>query len=208
MGGGTQPPELVEHFLELAGGPGRARIAVLPMASGSPESGPGKAAQLRAMGAEAVVGGTSAGAAVMSDSMLTGAQFRAGEDTAGFHGDEYPRVARGSIPLAPAFGFVRGALVDQHFLRRERHNRLLSVVLERPWLLGVGIDGGTALRVDPDGRWTVLGASAAVVYDARRARVTPRGAPALGAAEVRMHLLPAGSTFDPRTGRAALPGHE
>jgi cyanophycinase len=264
VGGGTQPTELVAHFVELAGGPGRARIAVLPMASGSPESGPDKAGQLRALGADvfvldvtraqaagdsaarllddatgvwftggdqsrltaailgtpvldavrarwragAVVGGTSAGAAVMSDSMLTGAQFRAGEDTAGFHGDEYPRVARGSIPLAPAFGFVRGALVDQHFLRRERHNRLLSVVLERPWLLGVGIDEGTALRVHPDGRWTVLGASAAVVYDARRARVTPPGAPALGAAEVRMHLLPAGSTFDPRTGRATLPAHE
>ncbi len=261
VGGGTQPPELVAHFVELAGGPGRARIAVLPMASGSPRSGREKAEQLRALGADAfvldvsreqarsdsaarlldgatgvwltggdqsrlatailgtpvlealrrrfregaVVGGTSAGAAVMSDSMLTGAQFRAGEDTAGFHGDEYPRVARRSIPLAPAFGLLRGALVDQHFLRRERHNRLLSAVLERPHLLGVGIDEGTALRVDPDGRWAVLGSSVVVLYDPRGARVTPEGAPALGAAGVRMHLLPAGSTFDPRTGRVTLP---
>ncbi len=49
VGGGAQPPELVEHFVELAGGPGRARIAVLPMASGSPRSGPEKAEQLRGL---------------------------------------------------------------------------------------------------------------------------------------------------------------
>ena len=36
----------------------------------------------------------------------------------------------------------------------------------------------------PDGRWSVFGASVVVV---------------------RMHLLPAGSSFDPRTGRAVLP---
>ncbi len=261
VGGGAQPPELVEHFVELAGGPGRARIAVLPMASGSPRSGPEKAEQLRGLGADAfvldvtreqatsdsaarlldgvtgvwltggdqsrltaailgtpvldavraryregaVVGGTSAGAAVMSDSMITGAQFREGEDTAGSHGDVYPRVARSTIVLAPAFGFLPGALVDQHFLRRERHNRLMSVVLERPHLVGVGIDEGTAIRVDPDGRWTVVGVSSVLVLDPRGAHVTPTDAPVLGAGEVRMHLLPAGSVFDPRTGRAQLP---
>ncbi|HEX2094455.1 MAG TPA: cyanophycinase [Longimicrobiaceae bacterium] len=262
VGGGTQPPELVAHFVELAGGAGRARIAVVPMASGdAEEAGREKAEQLRGLGADAfslnltraqaqgdsavrlldgatgiwfsggdqsrltavlqgtpvltaiharyragaVVGGTSAGAAVLSDSMLTGSQFRPGADTAGYYGDEYPRVARRAIQVVPGFGFLPGAIVDQHFLRRERHNRLLSVVLERPALVGVGIDESTALRVDPDGRWTVVGASAVLVYDARPARVTPPGAVVLGAAGVRMHLLPAGSTFDPRTGRATLP---
>jgi cyanophycinase len=155
--------------------------------------------------AGAVVGGTSAGAAIMSDSMITGDQVRAGEDTVGYFGDEYPRVARDAIVIAPGFGFLHGAIVDQHFIRRERHNRLVSAVLERPTLLGVGIDEGTALRVDPDGRWGIEGASAVFIYDARNAVVTPPGAPRLGAASVRLHLLPAGSTFDPRTGEARLP---
>ncbi|MEJ7812490.1 MAG: cyanophycinase [Gemmatimonadaceae bacterium] len=155
--------------------------------------------------AGAIVGGTSAGAAIMSDSMITGDQIRAGEDTSGYFGDEYPRVARRAIIVVPGFGLLPGAIVDQHFIRRERHNRLLAVVLERPAMLGVGIDEGTALRVDPNGMWAIEGASAAVVYDARAARVTAAGAPALGAADVRIHVLPAGSTFDPRTGRARLP---
>ena len=96
--------------------------------------------------------------------------------------------------------------MDQHFVRRRRHNRLLSLVLENPTLVGVGIDESTALEVGPDGVWRVLGESVAVVFDARKAAVTPAAAPALGAAGVRLDVLPAGSTYDPRTGTAVLPG--
>jgi len=157
--------------------------------------------------AGAVVGGTSAGAAIMSDSMITGDQIRPGEDTVGYFGDEFPRIARKTIVIAPGFGFLPSTIVDQHFVRRERHNRLISAVLERPTMLGVGIDESTALRVDPDGRWAVEGASTAVIYDARAAEVTPPGVAPLGASSVRLHILPAGSTFDPGAARARLPGN-
>jgi cyanophycinase len=152
-----------------------------------------------------VIGGTSAGAAIMSDSMLTGNQFR--PDTAGpaYYDDNYPAIARKTIEIVPGLGFLHGAIVDQHFIRRERHNRLISVVLERPTLIGVGIDESTALEVEPDGRWQVLGASSAVVYDARHARVTESGAPLLGASEVRLSILPSGSWYDPKSGKASLP---
>lgn len=263
VGGGSQPPALVSRFVELAGGPGRARIAVIPMASEeAEEGGREKAEQLRGLGAEtvvvnitraqaqgdsavrlldgvtgvwfnggdqsrltdallgtpvlraiharyregAVIGGTSAGAAIMSDSMLTGNQVAEGEDSIGYHGDEYPRIARRTIEVVPGLGFLPGTLVDQHFLRRERQNRLLSVVLERPSMIGVGIDEGTAVIVRPDGWWEVTGASSVLLMDARQAEVTPAGAPLLGASGIRMLLLPAGSLYDPRTARARLPG--
>jgi cyanophycinase len=106
----------------------------------------------------------------MSDSMLTGNQYRAPPDTNGYYGDEYDSIARHFIEVVPGLGFLSGAIVDQHFITRERHNRLLSVVLERPTLIGVGIDEGTALEVEPGGGWRVLGASAVVVYDVRAAR--------------------------------------
>jgi len=262
VGGGTQPDELVAHFVALAGGPGRARIAVFPMASAAPaEAGREKVEQLRQFGAEAfsldlsraqaesdsaarrlegvtgvwfpggdqarlapvlagtavleaihrlyrggaVIAGTSAGAAVMSDSMITGEQWRSGADTLGYYGDEFPRVARRTIRLAPGFGLLPGGIVDQHFLRRERHNRLLAATLEHPGLLGVGIDESTALQVEPDGTWRVVGESAVLVLDAREATITPENARVLGARGVRMHLLPAGSVFDPESGEARLP---
>ena len=97
-------------------------------------------------------------------------------------------------------GFLPEAIVDQHFIRRERHNRLMSAVLERPSLLGVGIDESTALEVRPDGRWRVLGESAVVIYDARRAHVTDGRQPLLGATGLQVHVLPSGAVFDPRTG--------
>lgn len=94
-------------------------------------------------------------------------------------------------------------MIDQHFLRRKRHNRLISLVLERAPHLGAGIDESTARIVRPDSTWHVRGASVVVIYDARPAAVTPAGQ-VLGASGVRMHVLPAGSTFDPRTGTSVL----
>ena len=261
VGGGRQPAALVERFVELAGGAGRARIAVIPTASGAPErSGQGKVDELREYGAQAfslhldraqaesdsaalllegvtgvwftggdqtrlppvlagtrvldairarysegaVIGGTSAGAAIMSDSMLTGEQILAGEDTIGYHGDEFSRVARGAIRVVAGFGFLDDAIVDQHFLERERHNRLLSVVLERPSLIGVGISESTAIEVSPDGGWTVLGAGSVLIFDARRATITPPQGSLLGAVNVLTHLLPSGSRYHPETGAAVL----
>ena len=97
-----------------------------------------------------------------------------------------------------------GVTVDQHFLRRRRHNRLISVVLEHPTIVGVGIDESTALIVSADAPWEIIGASQATVYDARRSSITPTGK-TLGASNVQEHVLPAGSRFDLATARATLP---
>jgi cyanophycinase len=155
--------------------------------------------------AGAVIGGTSAGAAVMSAQMLTGDERRPGgarpvRDSS----DGFMTIDRNNVVVDSGFALMTDAIVDQHFLRRKRHNRLVSLVLEQPVHLGVGIDESTALVVEPDGRWRVAGASVAVIYDARASVVTPPGA-TLGASGMRMHVLPAGSRFDPRTGRATLP---
>jgi cyanophycinase len=156
--------------------------------------------------AGAVIGGTSAGAAVMSAQMLTGDERRPGgaRPVRDSSADGFLTIDRNNIVVDSGFALVTNVIIDQHFLRRKRHNRLVSLVLEHPVRLGVGIDESTALVVEPDGRWRVAGASVAVVYDARESAVTPSGT-TLGAAGMRMHVLPAGGRFDPRTGRATLP---
>jgi len=264
VGGGPIPPEISRRFVELAGGPDKARIVVFPMASGDPDAGIEmtgdferlgaraerivldhaqadteeavkrldgvtgiwfgggdqanltaalggtrvEAAMHRLLAAGAVLGGTSAGAAVMTTPMLTGEERHVG----GLRPPADPKsplaaymtVARDDVETVPGFGFLSGAVVDQHFIRRRRSNRLLSVVLEHPHLVGVGIDESTAVEVGPDGRWRVLGESAAMIFDARRARITPAGAPALGATGVSLLILPAGSIYDPASGEATL----
>lgn len=149
--------------------------------------------------AGAVVGGTSAGAAVMTTAMLTGNRQQGSEGTA------MPAIARGLFEIDEGFGFLPGAIVDQHFLQRSRHNRLLSAVLERPGLLGVGIDEQTAILVRPDGRWEILGDSYVKVFDARRARIAPDGGPLTGSSDITLHLLPSRSIYDPANGTSRLP---
>jgi len=97
--------------------------------------------QLKALLARGgVIGGTSAGAAVMSRVMIA----------SGF------REAR----LAQGFDFLDGAVVDQHFIKRNRIRRLAGVVKQFPNLIGLGIDETTALVVDIQGkRVRVIGGS-------------------------------------------------
>lgn len=152
----------------------------------------------------ATFGGTSAGAAVMSSVMLTGDERHPGGDRPDTT-QAYITIARDNVITVEGFGLVRNAIVDQHFVRRKRNNRLLSLVLEHPDLIGVGVDESTALVIDAQDRWSVIGESVAVIFDARAATITPASSRVLGAADVRLSVLPAGSRYDPATGRATLP---
>ena len=154
--------------------------------------------------AGAVVGGSSAGAAVMSLIMLTGDERHPGGDRPDTT-QAYITIARNNVITIEGFGLVRNAIVDQHFVRRKRNNRLLSLVLEHPELLGVGIDESTALVIDSEDRWSVIGASVVVIYDARHAAITPQSSRVLGASGLILSVLPAGSSYDPATGRVTLP---
>lgn len=156
--------------------------------------------------AGAVVGGTSAGAAVMSDPMIVGDERRpGGARPVREGGDGWMTIDRDNVVLVPGFGLLPGVTVDQHFLRRRRHNRLMSVALERAPHLAVGIDESTALVVTAGGVWEVVGESQVVVYDSRQAHVTPAGT-SLGGTGVQVHVLPSGATWRPAGGAPpALP---
>lgn len=145
----------------------------------------------------AVIGGTSAGASVMSSVMLTGKRRspRTREES------EQQNIARGMQEVSEGFGVFQGAIVDQHFMHRARYNRLISAVLDHPQLLGVGIDEETALLVHPDGQWEVIGNYYVKIFDARRSRIVDDDGPMAKASDIRMHILPAGSTFDPQKRR-------
>jgi cyanophycinase len=154
----------------------------------------------------AVIGGTSAGAAAMSSMMITGDERRlGGRRPPSDSSQAYITIDRDNVVTATGLGFISGAIVDQHFVRRKRQNRLVSLVLENPSLIGVGIDEATAIVVRPDGTWDVIGESVAVIFDARRSAISSRSEP-LGASGIQMHVLPSGSRFDPAKGRVLRVG--
>jgi len=142
--------------------------------------------------AGAVMSGTSAGAAVMSRVMITGDERRPLKKD-----DNWQTIEADNVVTTDGLGFIDDAIVDQHFMRRRRHNRLISLVLEQPKLLGIAIDEETATWVKPDRTFEVVGNGPVLVIDASQANaVRDAGSVALRGADLRMHVLRSGSQFD------------
>jgi cyanophycinase len=99
--------------------------------------------------------GTSAGASVMSDTMLVGG----GEEGSA-------RIGR-TVRMAPGLALVSDVLIDQHFAERGRVGRLLGAVAQNPRLLGLGIDENTAVVMTGGRRFRVLGEGAVYAFNAR-----------------------------------------
>lgn len=90
----------------------------------------------------AMIAGTSAGAAVMSELMITGDELRYPDYTSTFR-----TIESENIKLGRGLGLVTTAIIDQHFVWRSRHNRLLTAIIEHPEIMGIGIDESTAILV-------------------------------------------------------------
>jgi len=130
-----------------------------------------------------VLAGTSAGAAMMSSTMILGGRE--------------PSPSTASVRTGPGMEFLPGVLIDMHFASRGRLNRLLSAIAMFPHELGLGIDENTAILVDGD-QFEVIGAGSVTVIDAGPA--TTIGTPEDGDGPVtlvgvRLHVLPAGYAF-------------
>jgi cyanophycinase len=104
-----------------------------------------------------IVAGTSAGAAVMSKMMISGNQIKYPKYTGDFQ-----TIESNNIELTDGLGLIDNVIIDQHFIKRMRMNRLISVVLENPSITGIGIDEATAIFVNGDSA-TVIGESQVIV---------------------------------------------
>ncbi len=132
------------------------------------------------------IAGTSAGTAIMSEVMLTGQVI---SPYTSFDG-----IRPNMVETTQGFGFLKKIIIDQHFLKRGRQNRLISTVLDQPHLVGVGVDEATAILVNEDESFTVLGDSSVMIIDARKARVSIRNS-VYETQGLVIHLLSAGFSF-------------
>lgn len=143
--------------------------------------------------AGAVIGGTSAGAAIMSDPMVT-----QGDSTAAL----LPGMAGEPLDLGRGLGFISDVLVDQHFGERARLGRLaVALTNERqPNRIGFGIDEDTAVVIDlADETARVAGSGYVTILDARAAVRSTDGRIAINGLQVG--LGGSGDVIDLATGR-------
>ena len=132
------------------------------------------------------VGGTSAGASILSSHMVA---FGSGGAT--------PKQRMST--LAAGLALVEGCVIDQHFDQRNRYGRLLSLVAQSPALLGIGIDEDTGAVIGADDVLEVVGRGSVTLLDGRHlvtnAYEAKRTAPLLVSGAV-VHVLPSGCRFD------------
>jgi cyanophycinase len=137
----------------------------------------------------AVIGGTSAGAAMMPDQMIVG-------------GASVSNPTVDAVELGPGMGFLPGVVVDQHFSQRGRLGRLLAALVLEPAVLGLGIDEDTGIIVAGD-EFEVIGSGAVTVVDETTATHNNlegllRDEP-IALCNVKLHILPQGYRFNWKT---------
>ncbi len=136
----------------------------------------------------AMIAGTSAGAAVQSRLMITGDQKKHPEYTGYFE-----TIEADNMILEEGLGLIEDVIIDQHFIQRQRLNRLIAVILENPGYLGVGIDESTAIHVKGDSA-TVYGVSQVIVLGHPEGRTALQDG-LLGGHDLKLSVLLPGESF-------------
>ncbi len=154
------------------------------------------AKQLRRLNARGVtVGGTSAGAAILSEHMIA-------------YGENGSTPIAGAATLTPGLGLTNRVVIDQHFRQRDRLGRLLSALCYNPFAVGIGLDENTAAFIDPQDEIHVLGSGGVTLLDpgaiSHTSVATARPGDPICVTGVRLHILTAGGRFNLHT-RAATP---
>jgi len=157
-----------------------------------------------------VIGGSSAGAAMMCDPMICeGYSMKAISAGAAYRPDSCPEPK--GVSLSTGLGFFTDGMVDQHFLKRGRVGRLLMALYAiRQFSLGIGIDEDTA-AIYHAGTIEVLGSSGVLVIDVTAAKaagdLTWSTSEGLRAKGIILHYLEEGDRYDIAT-KTPLPLHE
>lgn len=136
----------------------------------------------------ATISGTSAGASIQSEKMITGDGLI---DTV--YDVTFDVLWNGNIELVEGLGLLDSVIIDQHFVVRSRHNRLLSAVIENPGYQGVGIDEGTAILVSGDTA-TVYGASQVLTFTNPASITSPKDS-LLNGRDIRVSIYLPGEKF-------------
>jgi cyanophycinase len=140
------------------------------------------------------VGGTSAGASIMSEHMIAS-------------GDEGSAMIAGSVRLAPGLGLTNRFIIDQHFRQRDRLGRLLTALAYNPFAIGIGLDEDTAAFIGADETIEVEGTGGVTIVDASEVSYSSidkvnDGQP-VGMLGLRLHLLVPGTTFNLKSHQAS-----
>jgi cyanophycinase len=142
-----------------------------------------------------IIAGTSAGAAMMSGTMIISG------------GSGNPPMV-GGVEFAPGMDLISNTVIDTHFSQRSRHGRLLTAVAHHPQEIGIGIDERTAM-VLRNNVFKVVGEGVVTVVDGSQMRYCDlpyrKKLEPVGMFAANIHSLPEGYSFNLKTREPIAP---
>ena len=99
-----------------------------------------------------LIAGTSAGAAVFSDTMI-------------YEGNSKEGLLKGKVLTTTGFGFVENIVIDTHFMSRGRIGRLVQIVTTNPSCIGIGIGEDSGVVLKGDGTIEIIGSGQVIIVD-------------------------------------------
>ena len=135
-----------------------------------------------------LIAGTSAGAAVMSKLMITGSELKHPD-----YASTFRNIETDNIEIKTGLGMLTNVIIDQHFVKRSRYNRLISAVIEHPEMLGIGIDEATAILVSGNTAEIIGDSQVIVLKNPKRSKNVH--ADKLGAHDLQLNVYLPGEKF-------------
>lgn len=144
-----------------------------------------------------VVAGTSAGAAVIPETMI-------------FQNNRFRTHRKGGIEMTKGLGLIQDMIFDTHFVQRSRISRLVHAVATNPALLGMGMEENTGLFIEDETRAQVIGTGTVIVVDGSDIEINHIGyaenRDPFALTNVRYSIITSGVVFDLKTRRVIDPG--
>jgi cyanophycinase len=103
---------------------------------------------------EFVIAGTSAGAMAMSNTMI-------------YQGKSDLAHLKGEVKITTGLAFVANVIIDSHFDKRGRFNRLAQAVASNPQCTGIGLGEDTCVVITKGNQLEVVGSGAVVIVDGK-----------------------------------------
>ena len=102
-----------------------------------------------------VIAGTSAGAMAMSYMMI-------------YEGDAGNAHLKGEVKMTTGFGFLKNVIIDTHFDKRGRFNRLAQAVAAQPGIIGIGLGEDTGIIVSGGHHLKAIGFGCVTIIDGKQ----------------------------------------
>jgi cyanophycinase len=139
------------------------------------------------LAAGALIAGTSAGAAVFSDTMI-------------YEGKSEEGLIKGKVLTTAGFGFVEKIIFDTHFVTRGRIGRLVQIITTNPTCIGVGIGEDSGVILKGAGTLETIGTGQVIIVDGSDVGHTniidiEPGGP-IAVENIRIHSLTDGYGYD------------